>query len=130
MKNRYRVKGNYTIIYLPKADGTEATTVIDTEDLLKVASFPGSWHLHKHDELDRWYVRGWTTGGQEPLLHRYIMEPEHGQNTSHVNGNGLDNRKKNLRNVPIGKTALNTSLVGRVSAFIDKVILNLLIQKL
>lgn len=131
MKNRYQVKGKYTVIYLPRADGSEASTVIDTEDLPKVNKFPGSWHLFEHTELDRYYVRGWDQEGNEPLLHRYIMEPKRGQNTSHVNGNGLDNRKKNLCNVPIGETALDKSLVGKArAAFTDKVVLNILTQKL
>lgn len=108
MKNEFKLLKvlNTAIIYLPKNDGSQEITVIDAADLIKVASYPGSWHVFEHKQTGLTYVRGWIGYAEkEPLLHRYIMEPDRGQNTSHVNGNGLDNRRKNLANVPIGKTA-------------------------
>lgn len=108
MKNKYKILKvpNLAVIYLPKNDGGKAITAVDIDDLVEINKYPGSWHLFEHGPTGHTYVRGWNGSDKpEPLLHRYIMEPERGQNTSHVNGNGLDNRRKNLANVPIGKTA-------------------------
>lgn len=41
------------------------------------------------------------------LMHRLLMEPPPGMHTDHVNGNGLDNRRANLRVVTPGLNALN-----------------------
>ena len=40
-------------------------------------------------------------------MHRVIMMPQNGMETDHINGNGLDNRRGNLRLVSIRENAQN-----------------------
>ena len=43
MKNRFVVRGDITIIFLDRQDGTVIETIIDTADLPKAAAFPNKW---------------------------------------------------------------------------------------
>jgi hypothetical protein len=64
-----------------------------------------------YDECDRdivepffWGImsRGYVwrrTGGEQILLHRAIMLPADSEHVDHINGDKLDNRRGNLRNV-------------------------------
>lgn len=51
------------------------------------------WHLR----VSRGNVYVETSGGKS--LHRMIMKPANGNVVDHINGDGLDNRRKNLREV-------------------------------
>lgn len=42
------------------------------------------------------------------LMHRVIMNPPEGMQVDHINGNGLDNRRANLRVVTSSQNHLNT----------------------
>jgi hypothetical protein len=48
-----------------------------------------------------------TIGANRRLMHRLIMRAEVGTIIDHINGNGLDNRKENLRFVTASENALN-----------------------
>jgi len=63
------------------------------------------WFVHKSYEGKMYVVRDDYLGLDENkkrimkrvFLHRTIMNPNSGSDIDHVNGNGLDNRRKNLR---------------------------------
>lgn len=40
-------------------------------------------------------------------MHRMILDPPHGMFIDHINGNGLDNRRENIRLVTPSQNALN-----------------------
>ena len=68
--------------------------MIDDEDLGKVARFKWSSSFNGRSM----YVTRQLSGGHKKLyLHRIIMEARDGEIVDHVDGNGLDNRKMNLR---------------------------------
>jgi len=79
-------------------DIKNATALIDREDADFVSDYV--WHLHKagHCTYLRGYKRG-QPGASRALkyLHRLIMDAPAGMDVDHINGNGLYNRRENLR---------------------------------
>ncbi len=66
------------------------------EDL--VANY--QWHIHKsaHTNYARGYRKGLGRRGQKLVyMHRLIVGAQKGVGTDHINGNGLDNQRANLR---------------------------------
>lgn len=70
--------------------------VVDVEDFDLAAG--SRWYLAKGSNSKTHYV-GTNTGKQHQstLMHRRILSAEKGQSVDHINGNGLDNRRMNLR---------------------------------
>lgn len=64
--------------------------LIDREDFEKINRYSWSINTPKRGRL---YVRS----SHHVLLHRFIMDAPAGKEVDHINGNLLDNRKKNLR---------------------------------
>lgn len=53
------------------------------------------WHAVRKSKK-RWYARS-KENGKMVFMHRKIMKTPKGKITDHINGDGLDNRKRNLR---------------------------------
>lgn len=90
LNNDYITEGPVTKILLKNVD---KWCLIDTEDIEKVKIC--TWYGKK----DKWnqYARGMVKG-KEVKMHRYIMgvtDPK--IHIDHINGDGFDNRKENLR---------------------------------
>jgi hypothetical protein len=85
-----RVEGDIARIEL----GAGRETAIDAADLPLVRGL--AWHAHYHPASARWYARAWLAGGHI-YLHRFILAATPEQVVTHVNGDGLDNRRENLR---------------------------------
>ncbi len=85
-ENPYITTGNVTYIGLTQ----NKYTLIDTEDLMKI----GNYHLcsAKSSTKGKFYA----VTSKPVFLHR-ILYPEY-KILDHINRNGLDNRKENLRN--------------------------------
>jgi len=80
---------------IPLTQGKVA--LVDDADYDNVAKY--QWYAKS--SYHQWYAvrHGYTTEGKRPcfLMHRAIMEACRRQEIDHVNGNGLDNRRCNLR---------------------------------
>ncbi len=74
--------------------------LIDEEDFDRIFSSHFTWGINPNSKK-HWsaYVRGRkkTRDREQIYLHRFIMSPPIGMQVDHINGNGLDNRKENLR---------------------------------
>lgn len=83
---------------LLRKDGVVA--LIDTEDLSKVMGH--SWRLYKDPECS--YL---VTGHKHTQMARVIIDVPPGRVPDHRNGDGLDNRKQNLRACTQGQNRCN-----------------------
>ena len=87
-----RIEGEVAYVTLTK--GKEA--IIDSCDIGTVKEF--GWHALSPADLF-YAARGVHIGGKKKvlLMHREIIGAEKGVHVDHINGNGLDNRRLNLR---------------------------------
>lgn len=77
-------------------------TLIDAADLQLVSA--RSWHLKdKGPGKNTDYVKT----GRSTMLHRFLLAAPHGAQVDHINGDGLDNRRRNLRLCGIGENRRN-----------------------
>lgn len=96
MRNEIEVRGDVTAIKLRGRDGEPIETLIDTADLEHVQSLGGTWTLS--GRTDRPYVAARTPGtGESVYLHRWIMRPAAEMVVDHIDGDSLNNRRENLR---------------------------------
>ena len=87
--------------------------LVDKEDYKKVAEY--RWYLH-----DRYAERSDTKNKKHIYMHWDIIgKPLKGMNTDHINGDGLDNRKDNLRHVTPRENLLNSSFRKQSALYID-----------
>lgn len=81
--------------------------LVDTEDYDLVKKL--SWYSADPREGLFYAMRNSTIAEKERYMHRLIMKAQKGQIIDHINGNGLDNRKKNLRFVTNKQNLQNRS---------------------
>ena len=97
--------GEISYIVLRDNKGSEsARAIIDTDDVEKIKPF--KWRLNKKKRVNKDAM--YATAGTSPkiALHRLIMAAKDGELVDHRDGDGLNNRKENLR---ISTVAQNTS---------------------
>lgn len=71
--------------------------IVDAEDYDRLVAV-GSWHAKKSRTGQMYYAcRSGYLGSGFLLMHREVLQAKAGVLIDHVNGNGLDNRKENLR---------------------------------
>ncbi len=79
------------------------TALIDSEDLEKIIKH--SWWVLPSRNTQ--YAAA-KIEGRCVLMHRFIVSAPPGTTMDHINGNGLDNRKGNLRYATASQNAVNT----------------------
>ncbi|AJG91747.1 HNH endonuclease [Bacillus tropicus] len=109
MKNDYEIRGVVTAIFVKyKAEILEA--LIDTDDFEKVSSYKATWYGYKDPKRKEIYVAmdvDRYSDRKHFKLHRVIMDAPKGKVVDHMNHNGLDNRKNNLRVCTIAENRQN-----------------------
>jgi len=75
---------------IPLGNGLFAT--VDAADYKKLSKY--QWHASPHG---RTVYASCCTGGRVVYMHRMIMRPRQGYVVDHIDGNGLNNRRCNLR---------------------------------
>lgn len=71
--------------------------IVDDEDYKYLSE--GSWCIQKYVTLNNtgiMYAKA-SKQGKVVTMHRYLLKPPQGVSIDHINGNGLDNRRQNLR---------------------------------
>jgi hypothetical protein len=93
---------NDKIRYIPLTRGLYA--IVDAEDYEWLSQY--KWYAGAAPHKKTFYARRTIPGGTE-LMHRMIMRAPKGMVIDHINGNGLDNRRCNLRICTQGENAQN-----------------------
>jgi hypothetical protein len=72
--------------------------LVDDEDYHRVMAVDSKWHAKRHRQTDYAKRNLWINGKRTTrTLHQMVMRAKPGELVDHINGNGLDNRKCNLR---------------------------------
>lgn len=103
------------IAFIPLTRG--ATAVIDAADLPLVAGAP--WHLHVNGKTQYATRRDPATGPEAKVkMHRVIMGfgPD-GPHVDHIDGDGLNNRRSNLRPATRSQNRVHSRPSGSTSKF-------------
>jgi len=110
MRNRFFERSDGTIaIDL----GNARHTIIDKESLTLVEK-SSNWRI---DPAMPRYAKGHVGKHQRPLMHRLILGASRGQWVDHINGDGLDNRRSNLRFCTASQNHMNAVGWSRISRF-------------
>lgn len=108
MKNGFDVRGDITVIYLRRRDGSMVETIVDTSQIQRLKEFGASWYPGPGPLI---YVRAKPPNGNRNstkiLLHRFLVSAPDGKFVDHINHNTLDNRMSNLRIVDRAANGFN-----------------------
>lgn len=100
MRNGFVIRGDVTVIFLNRRDGSRIETLVDTVDLDLLHSFEVAWNAIYDRKLRQFYVGGQL--GARParkfvLMHRLLLAAPPRIVVDHWNHDTLDNRRQNLR---------------------------------
>lgn len=111
MRNDYEVRGDVTAIFLRTRKGAPVEALIDTDDLPTLLQFDVRWRRLQMTAYRCYAVcnpRDMLNLPRTMRMHRFILP--HASNRldiDHINHNGLDNRRSNLRVVSRSVNMLN-----------------------
>jgi hypothetical protein len=78
--------------------GKVAMAIIDSSDLDAVTSFGKKWQLLRGANTNYAYIHLHENGKRRCLLlHRFLLNAPSGHEVDHIDGNGLNNSRANLR---------------------------------
>lgn len=111
MKNDYEIKGETTVVFLNRKNGTRLKASISTSDFDKVNSFPNTWVAQWNPLTKSYYVCGhFPKNGKirkRISLHRFLFDEPDGFVIDHIDHDTLNNTRKNLRVVTSAQNAQN-----------------------
>jgi len=86
-----------------------ARAMIDLEDVGRCKQY--KWHLRK-TQGNTDYVIASLPNNKKLHLHKFVMECDESEEIDHINMDGLDNRKENLRVVTHSRNKANNQALG------------------
>ncbi|SHE65852.1 AP2 domain-containing protein [Seinonella peptonophila] len=95
--NDYEVRGETTAFFIVRRNGDVHEVLIDTEDLPRLIDLGRKWKKASANYAVTNTKMALTDKWIEIRLHRFIMNCPSHLLVDHINHNGFDNRKSNLR---------------------------------
>ncbi len=93
--------GDSDVRYIPLTRGKVA--IVDADDYPSLIRY--KWHMIRNKRI--FYASGKMNKRNMPM-HRFIMDPPKGMVVDHINHNGLDNRRSNLRVCTLAQNIRNS----------------------
>ena len=100
--NEYEIRGDITIIFMPKRDGRMFETIIDTKNLERIRKLGLGWSAAWIKSVNKYYAKAseYIGNGQPNIthyLHIEIMQISNEYVIDHIDTDRLNNREENLR---------------------------------
>lgn len=117
--NDYEICGEVTKLILPRRKEPALVALIDTDDLPVLQAAGIRWYVCRDRRRNGSYVeRDRCRKYEEPIkLHRFLLRPPPGIEVDHINHDGLDNRRCNLRLVTQRENQQNRITVPRTKKY-------------
>ena len=95
--NTYSIIGRRAVIDVSTPKFPDTFTLIDAVDLPRVVDGRGRWFAMSCGSGTLYVRRGIQPRGRQIALHVYLLGAAKGAIVDHANGDGLDNRRRNIR---------------------------------
>lgn len=83
---------------------------VDDEDYYKVSKY--RWHVHFNKST--YYAKTNIGNGKKLRMHRFIMDLKDFEYVDHIDGNGYNNKKNNLRICNLNQNSCNRKSSGEI----------------
>lgn len=109
LKNEYEIRGEVSALFMRRKDGSRLQTLVDTEDLERIGALNVCWGAIWNSKSQTSYARGYVPElkSKYVLLHRFVVNAQGEFLVDHIDHNGLNNRKQNLRIITCSENLLN-----------------------
>lgn len=108
-KSRYGAEFLRIKLSCGKNETKNKYAIVDRDDYQKLSQY--DWQCHEKESRGRYAIR--LAGRRIVSMHREIMNAPSGKIVDHIDGDGLNNTKKNLRIATVGQNNMNCRKTNR-----------------